>query len=113
MNEENKNNFELKYVCEYIKNEGTKDINNRSSSLKQILKSVVTPKEISHFKSIYDMKNEVVVQTIKDNDDNENDENNQNENGSDVNENVNKAKKSKKKTSKLQIGNILKRFKGK
>merc|ERR1712176_145280 len=53
----------VKYVNEYVQNEGTTKIEHRSSALKQLIQTVVTPEAVSNFKSISDIKNEIIIET--------------------------------------------------
>eukprot|EP01083_Nonionella_stella_P034919 95465_1 len=63
-NEEEKG-FGVQFMKEYVQNEGTRNINDRSSALQHILQSVVTPKQISNFKSISQIKNEIIKNQMK------------------------------------------------
>ena len=57
---EDENGFKVKFVNEYVQNEGTVDVIDRSSALQQVLQSVVTPEAISNFESIADIKSEIM-----------------------------------------------------
>merc|ERR1712228_1081268 len=53
--------FKVKYVTEYVENEGTTNIEDRSSALQQLIQSAVKPDEVANFKSISDIKNEIII----------------------------------------------------
>lgn len=106
--------FGVKYVNEYVKNEGTTNIEDRSSALQQLIQSVVTPEAVSNFKSIADIKNEIIIQ-MEDTPNAEEVHNEENENTKSAKVEVVKPvkasqpKKSKKSKGKSILAKLLKK----
>jgi len=56
------NDSKLEFIKEYVENKECSDIKGRSSALNHILQSIVTPDELSDFKSISEIKKEIFTQ---------------------------------------------------
>merc|ERR1712087_162557 len=52
----------LAFAEEYVKNEGSRRCEDRSSALQNVVQSVLTPQEISNFKSIEQIRKEILRQ---------------------------------------------------